>query len=74
MSEDALATACRRLRLAEEQLGAAAALPADDRDRLGQLLHAAIAQRDLELDDAVTASLGLIPRPLRRVVAKVVRG
>ncbi len=72
MAEPTLDAVCARLRIGRADLGPVAQVSDPDADRLAGLIDAAIERRDQELRDAVDAALGGIPRPLRRVVARVV--
>lgn len=74
MTTIALDDVCRRLGLEPAELGPVVDLPDVAVDRLAALIAAAIDDRDQQLRASVDASLGGIPRPLRRVVRKVVGG
>ena len=65
---------CRRLEIDPGELTAVEQLDAADQRRLAELIDAAITHRDAELRAAVDASLQVMPRPLRRLVSKVVGG
>lgn len=65
---------CRRLAIDRDQLAVVDELDAADQQRLAALIDAAVTRRDAELHEAVEASMRVIPRPLRRLVRKVVGG
>ena len=69
-----LEAVCRRLAIEPAQLPVLDELAPDDQQRLAELIDAAISHRDAELRAAVDASMQVIPRPLRRLVRKVVGG
>lgn len=74
MADEHLETLQRRLRVGDDVLAPLHDLAAADRAALAATVHEAIDRRDAELRDAIEQSLTMVPRPLRRIVSRIVGG